>query len=286
MRTPLRALIATLALASHTLAAPDEVPLWPEPVAKHRLAESAEDKRETGRLDRWVSYVSEPSLSFYPAPGNSRAAPVVLVIPGGGYRFVCIDKEGVEPAQWLNSRGYAAAVLKYRTLDPQGERSPKTIEPLFADTERAVRLLRSRAGAWKIDPNRIGVLGFSAGAVMGLRLTMDADGGNASAADPVERESSHPNAVGIVYGGVIGKLQSPARLPPFFVVHAVDDPKAPVGVVQAITKYVQDAKGSFEAHVFRRGDHGFGIQPTSGTVKAWPDLFAAWLSDVGFNPVQ
>ena len=196
---------------------------------------------------------------------------------------MCLDKEGVEPANWLNAQGIAVAVVKYRTIDPKLERNATTIAPVFADPGRAVRVLRAHAQEWNIDPNRITLLGFSAGAIMAVRLTMDADDGDARAADPIDRLSSRPNAVALVYGSVVGKVKMPSSIPPFFIVHAVDDPKAPVATIDGLTKYLREAKASYEVHLFHRGDHGFGILPTAGTVRSWPTLFTAWLQDQGLR---
>lgn len=267
-----------------------ETPLWKDgaPGFKHNVPETSEDKRETGRLDRWVGFVSNPTITLYPAPGDGPSNPAVLVIPGGGFRYVCIDKEGTEVAQWLNSIGISAAVLKYRTLDPKVERSGKTIDPLLAlgEAERAMRLLRHNATEWKIDPKRIGVVGFSAGGVMSIRLVFDADAGDAGSADPVEKVSSRPDFVGLVYSGVPGGKTPKAdkSLPPFFIVHASDDPKAPSLVATKIYQHVQEGGASAELHIFSQGDHGFGAQPKSGSVRSWTTLFADWLRDQKILP--
>ena len=107
--------------------AQQEIPLGGNDEAGVRPShsETTEDKHKTGRLDRWISYVSQPTLTLYPANKQKADGPAVLVIPGGGFRYVCIDKEGIEPARWLNSLGITAAVLKYRTLDPSGKRTAR-----------------------------------------------------------------------------------------------------------------------------------------------------------------
>jgi acetyl esterase/lipase len=269
-----------------------EVPLWKDGASglKHDQPEASEDKRETGRLDRWISFVSNPTLTLYPAPAtsNSAPAPAVLVIPGGGFRYVCIDKEGFEVAQWLNSIGVSAAVLKYRTLDPSVERSGKTIEPLLAlgDTERALRLLRANAATWKIDPNRIGVMGFSAGGVMSIRLLIDADAGDSSASDPVEKVSSRPDFIALIYTGLPpGKWpKADKSTPPLFIAHASDDPKAPAIVATKIYQHLSEGGASAELHIFSKGDHGFGVMPKSGGVRSWTALYADWLRDQQILP--
>jgi acetyl esterase/lipase len=282
----LRLLAAALPLGLffNTAIAQQEIPLWGNDEAGVRPShpETTEDKHKTGRLDRWISYVSQPTLTLYPANKQTAAGPAVLVIPGGGFRYVCIDKEGVEAARWLNSLGITAAVLKYRTLDPSGERRASTIEPLFADPIRAMRMLRYRATEWHINPRQIGVMGFSAGGAMAIRLTMYADAGPETTADPIEKTSYRPDFVTLVYAALPPRMARPLNgLPPFFVVSAADDPTVPVAVVPDIFQYVQDGGGSIELHVFRRGNHGFGVMPPAGPVRAWTDLDAAWMRDLG-----
>jgi acetyl esterase/lipase len=282
----LRLLAAALlpGLFFSTALAQQEIPLWGNDDAGVRPShsETTEDKHKNGRLDRWISYVSQPTLTIYPANKQKADGPAVLVIPGGGFRYVCIDKEGIEPARWLNSLGITAVVLKYRTLDPSAKRTADAIEALYADPIRAMRMLRYRAAEWHINPQQIGVMGFSAGGAMAIRLTMTANAAPGTTADPIEKTSYRPDFVTLVYAAVPPRLGRPANgLPPFFVVSAADDPTVPVAVVPDIFQYVQDGGGSIELHVFRRGGHGFGVMPPAGPVRAWTDLDAAWMRDLG-----
>lgn len=272
--------------AAGTACAQQEVPLWPDgaPGFRHARPEAVEDKHETGRLDRYISFVSNPTLTLYPVAGASAPGPMVLVLPGGGFRYVAIDKEGHEVARWLNSVGIAAAVLKYRVVDPDLERNWDNLSPLLAlgDAARAVRLLRQNAAEWKIDPAHVGVLGFSAGGTMAIRLTIDANAGKADAADPVERLSSRPDFVGLIYTTLPdGKQPKIDRNMPFFIAQAADDKKAPMAISTKLLQYIVNGGGSAELHVFRQGDHGFGVLPPAGTVRAWPTLFVDWMKDVG-----
>jgi acetyl esterase/lipase len=283
-----RLAIAFALIHAVSVYAQQEIPLWKDgaPGLKHDHAEASEDRRETGRQDRFISYVSNPTLTVYPADPAKATGAAVLVVPGGGFRFVCFDKEGIEPAQWLNSLGITAVVLKYRTADPEKERNAKTIEPLFADTERAMRVLRSHAAEWKIDPKKIGVMGFSAGAIMSLRLVIDADDGDAAAVDPIEKEASRAEFVIFAYGalppGKQPKIDKSA--PPFFIVHAADDPKAPANGALKTFQLLKESGVSAELHVYHRGDHGFGMQPKFGTVRDWTGSCASWMRDLGVLP--
>lgn len=282
----LRRVFVVLSLLNTVCAyAQQEIPLWKDgaPGLKHQHAEASEDRHETGRTDRYISYVSNPTLTVYPADPAKATGAAVLVVPGGGFRYVCLDKEGIEPAQWLNSIGVTAIVLKYRTLDPEKERSGKTIEPLFAETERAMRVVRTHAAEWKIDPKKIGIMGFSAGAIMAVRLVIDADAGDTAAVDPIEKAGSRPDFVVFVYGatppGKQPKIDKTA--PPFFLVHAADDPKAPVNGALKIFQLLNEGGASAELHVYHRGDHGFGMTPKVGTVRDWTTSCASWMRDLG-----
>ena len=285
------ALLLALALMGIPLgaSAQQEVPLWPDgaPGFRHARAEATEDKHETGRLDRYISFVSDPTLTYFPVATSGKPAPIVLVLPGGGFRYVCIDKEGFEVARWLNSIGIAAAVLKYRVVDPDAERNWDTLSPLLAlgDAARAVRVLRAHAAQWQIDPARIGVMGFSAGGTMAIRLTLDANDGNARAADLVETLSSRPNFIALVYATLPDqKLPRIDKQVPYFIAHAADDKKAPPAVALKLYQHVMANGGSAELHVFRNGDHGFGVQPPAGSVRGWTAQFATWLQDVSVGP--
>lgn len=290
MYTRLLSAITLLAwLASPPAWSQTEVPLWPDgaPGLRHSQPEAAEDKRETGRLDRWISYVSQPTVTLYPVEAGARPAPVVLVLPGGGFRYVCIDKEGHEVARWLNAQGIAAAVLKYRVTAPDAERSWDAFNALMAlgDAGRAIRLLRARAGEWKLDTERIGMLGFSAGGTMAIRHTIDAGDGKPDAADPVERFSSRPNSIGLVYTTLPdNKLPKVDKRTPFFIVHGALDAKAPVAVAAKLFYSIQNAGGSAELHIYRGADHGFGVQPAAGTVRQWPQHYVQWLRESGMAP--
>ncbi|MBC3916524.1 alpha/beta hydrolase [Undibacterium sp. CY18W] len=286
MKICLSSLFASLIFLSSTCSAQAEIeiPLWQNgaPGLQHEHAETAEDRHETGRLDRYISYVSKPTLTIYPAPADKATGTAVLVVPGGGFRYVCIDKEGIEAAHWLNTQGITAAVLKYRTLAPDGDRNWKSIQPLTADTSRAMRVLRQHASEWKIDSKKIGLLGFSAGGVMALQLLMDQNDGDSSATDTVEQISNRADFIALVYTGLPGnKMPKMSKnTPPVFIVHASDDPKAVPVVAAKIYQQLLEAGAPAELHAFRRGDHGFGMTPASGSVRNWTSLYADWMRDL------
>jgi len=278
-------LLCCLCFALPALRAETTIPLWAQgaPGPKHTQPEVSEDKRETGRADRWFSYVSEPSIAFYAAPADKATGTTVLVIPGGGFRYVCVDKEGIEPARWLNSIGIHAAVLKYRTIAPDIQRHKGTIYTYFGDTLRAMRVLRAHATALKVDEKRIGVMGFSAGAMMGLHLIGHEDQGKADAEDPIERVNDRANFAILVYGAPVS-IEQPTlskNSAPCYLVHTEDDPKAKVAGVKKLAKQLEKAGVPTTLKIYKTGGHGFGVQPSSGEVQAWPEECTAWLRSIG-----
>ncbi|MFC5461472.1 alpha/beta hydrolase [Massilia niabensis] len=157
--------------------------------------------------------------------GTAMPGPVVLVLPDGGLRYVAIDKEGHEVARWLDMQGIAAAVLKYRTARADAEPRWDLYSPLLAlgDAGRAVRLLRHHAAKWGIDPNRIAMLGFLRGGTMAIRHTIDATDGKPDAADAIERMSSRPDSMALVYATLPDqKLPRVDKKVAYFIVHERD----------------------------------------------------------------
>lgn len=278
----------SLALLAPGLRASQEtvLRLWPDqpaPGFRHERAEVLDDQRRDPALpNRSYSFVSEPTLTLFLAEGRSEAAPAVLVLPGGGYRNVVFDKEGTEIARWLNTLGIHAAVLKYRTRDPQKGQVEEVLRATLDDAQRAMRLLRSRAAEWKIDPQRIGAMGFSAGGDLALRLTLESPADAPLAGKEIDRLAARPNFVALVYPGgrPPERKQLTGPLPPFFLVHAADDSKVPVAGVVKLFTALQAGGAAAELHVYSKGEHGFALR-AGGEVRSWPELFRAWAAEQG-----
>src|SRR5262245_52924318 len=175
----------TIALADQ----PKEIRLWQNgaPGSEGKLGE--ETVRVTTNGEHVISNVHNPSLTPYLPPKDKATGAAVIVVPGGGHRELWVDHEGYNLAKWLNTRGIAAFVLKYRLAREQTS-TYKIDEHAFADMQRAIRLVRSRAQEWAIVPSRIGVLGFSAGGELAALSGMRFDAGNKESSDTVERKSS------------------------------------------------------------------------------------------------
>jgi acetyl esterase/lipase len=244
-----------------------ECPLWdgdmPGTGAEEPEAVSSNKANDVIRLTN----VSEPTIAFYPARDVGAPSPVVIVCPGGGYNILAYNLEGTEIAEWFNSIGVSAAVLKYRV--------PNNREGALHDARRAVRLVRENSKDWNIDPRRVGMIGFSAG-------------GHLTAA--CSNSPDRPDFTILVYpaflfkdGGVdlADKIKVDAQTPPAFVVQTQDDKKHyHSSLAYAIAL---DQQGiPVELHLFAKGGHGYGLRPSEHPVSQWPKLCEQWLRESGF----
>jgi len=238
----------------------------------------AEVKRDDG-FQR-ITNVSRPTLALFPAvPKDGAAAPAMIVCPGGGYSYTVMDKEGSEIAAWLNSAGITALVLKYRT--------PNNREGALQDVQRSLSLVRARAGEWKIDPNRVGVIGFSAGGNVAAKASTRFDERAYSAIDEVDRQSCRPDFVVLVYpaylddkaGHVSPDLNLAAKIPPTLIVHSEDD-KPFVPGSKIYDAALTEAKVPHEFRLYPTGGHGYGLH-CEREAKAWPADALSWLGRIG-----
>jgi acetyl esterase/lipase len=233
--------------------------------------------------DYWVKHINDPSITaFLPAPGTGNGT-AVLIAPGGGHSLLVYGAEGVEPAKFFNKLGIAAFVLKYRLGREPG--SPYKIEiHARQDAYRAMRLIRSRAAEWRVDPKRIGIVGFSAGGEVASLISYDPAPGNLSSPDLVERFDGKPNFQALIYPGGIGvPAVVPADAPPTFMLVSNDDAGHSDVVVDLISKF-RKAKVPMEAHIFQQGGHGYNLGSRSklASIHSWPQRLADWLLDSGF----
>lgn len=261
---------------------PKEILLWPNGAPGSEGKTAPEKVRIAEGGDHVISSIHHPSITPYiPAAAEGTGA-AVIIAPGGGHVELWIDHEGYNPAKWLQARGVAAFVLKYRLSREPG--STYTIDKdELADIQRAIRTVRSRAKEWGIDTSRIGVMGFSAGGEVAALSAMRFDDGNANAADPVERQRSRPDFQALIYPGGSSRFEVVKDAPPLFLVGGYKDrPDIAEGIAQVYLKYKQ-AGVSAELHIYANVGHGFGMRPTNkGAVTGWPDRFREWLSDMGF----
>ena len=248
------------------------------------------------RLNRVFSSVSRPTITIHPPVGQAASRSGVIVLPGGGYQDVWIDKEGYDIARWLNTLGVTAFVVKYRVLPGSAhglpyEEIPEALHQdvmaaSLADGLRAVRWVRQRTAEWQIDPAQIGVIGFSAGGHLILRMLEQGGHGDPSSDDPVERMSSQPNFSILVYPGVPGELGDlPADTGPVFITQAADDELTPATGAVRLLQALLEQNISTETHIYRQGKHGFGLGVEGGGVRSWMKLCETWLRELGYLEV-
>jgi acetyl esterase/lipase len=273
-----------------------QIPIWPNGAPGAQANSPAEvdtttakDNLIAGRPLIRLGNVSVPTITLYDPTGKSGASgsrPAVVVFPGGGYNILAIDLEGTEVCDWLNGAGIACVLLKYRV--PGTGPYPKSAAAL-QDAQRAVGLVRQQATEWGIDPNHVGVLGFSAGAHLAAALSTHFDKRLYDSVDAADQLSCRPDFAVVVYPGYLAlaekgmianpDIQPTEQTPPTFIVQAEDDP---VHVENATTYFLQlkNAKVPAELHIYSEGGHGYGLRRTALPVTTWPDSVMTWLHTI------
>lgn len=266
---------------AHT--APVEIPLWPNgnPDGWHV---DGPEKHDPNNGTPLVSNVDRPTVTVFPLATAQTGRPTIMVIPGGGYSVLAFGHEGEDVAKFLNSKGFPAAVLKYRLPRPQ---DPVRHGPAFQDGQRALRILRSRAAELKLDPDLIGVLGFSAGGHLSATLSTQYTTQTYKPADEIDKLSPKPAFTVLVYPAYLiadgstnlkPEFKIDAQTPPAFFVHTNDDPYTSLGSIQYAAGLKQ-AGVPFELHVYPKGGHGYGLNRGPADLSQWPDLLVQWLND-------
>jgi acetyl esterase/lipase len=271
-------------LSASSLCAQQEIPLWANgaPGFESRRNEPTQAK------DWWIKNIHNPSITVFPAPKEKATGTAVIVCPGGGHRELVFNAEGKEAAEFLNSIGVTAFVLKYRLA--REENSPYQVEKhVREDAYRAMRMVRSRAAEWNIDPNKIGMLGFSAGGEVVALVAYSDGAGDGSAKDPIDRVNGKPNFQMLIYPGpsFIPEI-IPKDAPPAFLLAANDDPCCAGSTFNLLQRY-RAASLPVEAHLYTQGAHGFNMGNRSklNSIKTWPQRMADWMNDTGLlKPAQ
>ncbi len=270
-----------------------QIPIWPKGVPGAQPNAPAEGDMTTakdhliaGKPLMRLGNVSVPTITVFSPSDDKNTRAAVVVFPGGGYQILAIDLEGTEVCDWLNSAGITCVLLKYRV--PNTGPYPKSSAAL-QDAQRAVGLVRSHAAEWHIDPHRIGVLGFSAGAHLAAALSTHFDQRLYDAIDAADDVSCRPDFAVIVYPGYLAiaeqnmapnaDIHPTEKTPPSFIVQAEDDP---VHVENSTVYYLalKNAKVPAEMHLYARGGHGYGLRRTELPVTRWPELVEVWLHTI------
>jgi len=248
----------------------------------------------------------KPTLTPFVVPAGKGTGTAIVVCPGGGYSHLSTDKEGDQIAHWLNSLGVSAFVLKYRL-------GPKYHHPIeLSDAQRAIRTVRAKASEYRLLPDRIGIMGFSAGGHLASTAGTHFDAGKADAADLIDRQSSRPDFLVLVYAvislkppyvhkgsldallgdspdsGLVeslsNELQVTAQTPPTFLLHASEDKTVPPENSALFYLALRKAGVPAEMHIYAQGGHAFGLRRTKYPITAWPELVEKWLATTGIVP--
>ena len=273
-----------------------QIPIWPKGAPPNPAAgatnvgpevdaTTTKDNLPAGKSLIRLTNVTTPTITLYRPAGNNTGAAVV-VFPGGAYRIVAIDLEGTEVCAWLNAEGITCVLLKYRV--PNSGPYPQSAAAL-QDAQRAMSLVRQHAAEWNIDPHRVGVLGFSAGAHLAAALSTHFDKRLYDAGDGADKLSCRPDFAVLVYPGYLAiaeqnfaqnaDIRVTEQTPPSFIVQTEDDP---VHVENATVYFLalKNAKVAAELHVYAQGGHGYGLRRTELPVTDWPRLVETWLRTI------
>lgn len=281
----------------------EQIALWPRSV-KLDKPDTGDHPEEVGHGTgpvagkpwQWASYVTRPTMTIYrPKEENTRSA--MLVLPGGGFAAVAMDLEGTEICDWAVRLGMTCAVLKYRV--PQAWTDGKRPDKLLAleDAQRAMGMLRERAADYDIDPERIGVIGFSAGAYLAANMS-NAPTRDYPPVDAADKQSPVPDFAIIAYTARIrDNSKAPTDLslapwvkispdaPPTLIIHAMNDPMDDVRHPMAYALALKEAGVPVDMRIYSRGGHAFGLRPTDAPVTTeWPGEAKQWLTDIGMLP--
>lgn len=284
----MKALLALSFSVPALFAEPVTLNLWAGPVPGEADQEIGEEKiidRKNDGILR-ITNVSKPTITYYPAPAEKSTGAAVIVAPGGGYSILAYSHEGTDVCKWLNDLGVSAVLLKYRT--PRRKNLAKYHAPL-QDAQRAVSLVRSKAAEWKIDPNRVGFLGFSAGGHL-TATVLNSKNKVVFPKSKVDRFSPVPNFGILIYAAYLKDPENPNQLvpevavnentPPCFLVVGHEDSRFVEGSALFYLA-MQRAKRPCELHIFGKGGHGFGMKKISQRIGGWPQMAGQWMKESG-----
>jgi len=259
----------------------DAILLWPNGAPGSEGKTAPESVRTTPDGEHVISSVHQPSISPYLPSKEKATGAAVIIAPGGGHVELWADHEGYSVAKWLSDRGVAAFVLKYRLAREKG--STYTVEGnALQDIQRAIRVVRSRATEFGIDPDRIGVMGFSAGGEVAALAATRYDAGMPNATDAIDRESSKPAFEALIYPGLPHDFKVSKDMPPAFLLCGEDDRSdISQGLAELYLNLRRDGV-SAELHVYTGVGHGFGLRArNTGAIAGWPDRFLEWMDARG-----
>jgi acetyl esterase/lipase len=264
-----------------------EIDLWPRglPAGARPVEAKRIEELKNKLTEERIYYVETPSITVYRAPKETANGCAVVVCPGGGYNILAWPKEGLEVAEWFNSIGVTAVVLKYRV--PRRDPEKPHVEPL-EDAQRALRLVRHNAKDWGVDPGRVGILGFSAGGHLTAMTGMHWRKAAYDSIDEADELSCRPDFMCPIYAAYLGPdyndrvaelgplVQVDEKTPPTFMAVTADDVYRGV---QSALLFVELKKVNVpaELHIYSKGGHGYGIRPSEKPISTWHHRLGDWL---------
>lgn len=280
------------------------LPLWTGAIPNAKKSNETEKVEKSGIA--WVTQVQEPNIAVYLPTKQSATGRAVVICPGGGYAGLAYDWEGTDIAKWLNAKGIAGIVLKYRL--PSDKTSEVRYKTPLMDAERALRLTRQHAKEWNLDPTKVGIMGFSAGGHLASTVGTHFDQNASPVKDAAGQLKSRPDFMILIYpvitmkktlthGGSRDNLLGPNpdealvetysnemqvkdNTPPTFLLHSADDGAVPVENSLMMYQALKDKKVPVEMHLFPTGGHGFSLAIGKGHLQTWPEVLYAWLQSL------
>ncbi len=253
------------------------LPVWPDSVPDQNISKLP-DEQVLDSVDKVlrITRVSIPTLTIFEPEESKKNGASVIINPGGGYHILAANLEGDEIAEWLKNLGYTAFVLHYRVPDQR--------DGALQDLQRALRIVRSNAKKWQLDPAKIGVMGFSAGGSLSARASTQFTKETYSKIDAIDNESSRPDFALLIYPAYLDQgenrtlteeLYVNSETPPMFLFVTADDSHANSSLVMAAA--LRDAKVPVELHMMPYGGHGYGLRNGKPAAESWPKLAEIWM---------
>ncbi|MCG9973382.1 alpha/beta hydrolase [Christiangramia crocea] len=272
------------------------LPLWPEGVPNSQPSAEKEVADAGGIL--WITQVQEPEIQVFLPPENISTGQAVVICPGGGYQGLAFDWEGTQIAKWLNTKGIAGIVLKYR-LPSSASVKVGYAAPL-QDVQKAMRMVRSHSEDWNLARDKVGVIGFSAGGHLASTLGTHFENEDSQASRPdfmaliypvisMKNELTHQGSRNALLGqspdeDLVESFSNETRVsektPPTFLIHATDDEAVPVENSLAFYTALKDNDIPVEMHIYPEGGHGFSLGTGNELLQSWPELFYTWLKNL------
>ncbi len=285
-RMPACLIAGLLSLGSARLPAADVEPktilLWPGGAPGSEGKSGAETTRVTPDGEHVVAGIHQPSLTAYLPPQGQATGAAVIIAPGGGHSELWMDHEGYNEAKWLSAHGVAGFVLKYRLAREKG--STYTVEGnALADIQRAIRTVRQHAAEWGVKPDRIGVMGFSAGGEVAALAASRYHAEPVAAADETDSQSDKPSFEALIYPAIPADMNLSKETPPAFLACGENDRQNISQGLPELYLAMKKAGASAELHVYAGVGHGFGLRDrTKGALAGWIVRFYEWMDGRGF----